>query len=445
MSDAPPLLSVRNLEKHYTRTTGVLGSDVVGRVRAVDGITFDLHRGETLALVGETGCGKSTTARTVLGLEEPTAGDVAFDGTSLAELDSADRSQFRRRVGMVFQDPTASLDPRMTVGESVGEPLLVHGLRDRARRRERVESLLQRVGLSPEIRGRYPHELSGGQTQRAALARALILQPDLLVADEPVNALDASVQAAFLDLLADLSADFGLAVLFISHDLTVVRAVAERTAVMYLGQIVEQGPTDALLHEPAHPYTRALVDSIPVPDPSQPLARASLEGDVPDPSEPPAGCRFHTRCPAVIQPEGSSIDEDTWGSIVSLRRDLVTGRIDLEQLRSLGGRPDSNGTEDGGLEREKSGGRQRMGDQEVSPVRGANLETAIREAYSLPEQFEDRAAGRVMEEVLSALAEEDIGAARERLDRAFDSVCIEQEPELAPIAEGHRVACHLHD
>ncbi|MFT4892215.1 MAG: peptide/nickel transport system ATP-binding protein, partial [Halobacteriales archaeon] len=258
MTVPPPILSVTDLRKHYRLTEGVVFSREVGRVRAVDGISFDLYPGETLGLVGETGCGKSTAAKTVLRLLDPTDGTVQFDGRDVTAFDGDDLERFRRRAGMVFQDPTSTLDPRMSIGESVGEPLLIHGVTDRDRRRGRVETLLERVGLSAEASDRYPHELSGGQKQRAALARALVLNPDLLVADEPVNALDASVQAEFLALLEDLKVEFDLSVLFISHDLNVVREVADRTAVMYLGEIVEKGPTDRLFRDPSHPYTQAL-------------------------------------------------------------------------------------------------------------------------------------------------------------------------------------------
>lgn len=419
MSDGSPLLSVRDLTKHY-RAASRFGLGPTGEpVRAVDGVSFDVYPGETLALVGETGCGKSTTAETVLGLREPTDGVVRFDGETVGEFDAPGRKRFRRRAQMVFQDPTSSLDPRMTVGESVGEPLLVHGLTDRERRRERALSLLDRVGLSGAVYGKYPHELSGGQKQRAALARALVLDPDLLIADEPVNALDASVQAEFLSLLDALTEEFGLAVLFISHDLSVVRAVADRTAVMYLGEIVEQGPTAVLLHEPRHPYTKALVDSMPVPDPDHQRRGAPLEGDIPDPSDPPEGCRFHTRCPVVIPPEDSDLDDEVWRSLVGLRHDLATGDIDLERLRSAVENPDPETQDSRAIPR------------------------AIRAEFDLPSALPETDAEQALAAALEATAAGEFETARDHIDEAFPTVCIEDAPSLEEVVDGHEVACHL--
>ena len=260
-----PLLSVRGLTKHFRITEGVMQREV-GRVRAVDGIDFEIRRGETFGLIGETGCGKSTAARTLLRLEEPTDGTVVFDGEPVTEFGPTALKRFRRRAQMIFQDPTSSFDPRMRIGESIAEPLRAHGLSDRAERAELVETMLGHVGLAADTAEQHPHELSGGQKQRAALARALVVNPELLVADEPVSALDVSVQAEILDLLDELQDAFDLSILFITHDINVVREICDRVAVMYLGEIVEMGPTGTLLENPQHPYTRALVASIPTLD-----------------------------------------------------------------------------------------------------------------------------------------------------------------------------------
>ncbi|MFB6081801.1 MAG: ABC transporter ATP-binding protein [Halanaeroarchaeum sp.] len=294
-----PLVTVEGLTKHYVERDSVL--DTLLRresrvVRAVDGVSFDIDPGETLALVGESGCGKSTTGETLLSLRDPTDGSVTFDGEPV--FGREDLADFRQRTGIVFQDPFSSLDPRMTVGQIVREPLDINGVGTPEERRERVRSLLERVGLAEEHVDRYPHEFSGGQQQRVGIARALALEPDFVVLDEPVSALDVSVQAQILELLDELQADLGLTYLFIAHDLAVVRYVADRVAVMYLGEIVERGPVEAIFEDPAHPYTRALLDSVPKPG----VAAAdreikALPGDVPSPSDPPAGCRFHTRCP----------------------------------------------------------------------------------------------------------------------------------------------------
>lgn len=420
MSERAPILSVTDLRKHYRLTEGVVFSREVGRVRAVDGISFDLYPGETLGLVGETGCGKSTTAKTVLRLLEPTGGAVHFDGRDVTAFDGDDLERFRRRAGMVFQDPTSTLDPRMSIGESVGEPLLIHGVTDRSRRRERVTTLLERVGLSAEASDRYPHELSGGQKQRAALARALVLNPDLLVADEPVNALDASVQAEFLALLEDLKVEFDLSVLFISHDLNVVREVADRTAVMYLGEVVEKGPTDRLFRDPSHPYTQALVASIPEPDPERARRSVGLDGEVPEPSDPPDGCRFHTRCPAVIQPEGMDLDQDEWRSIVAFRRALKADGVDVDELRAR--REETDGTDD-----------------------PEGLRAAVRAEFELPGALSDPTAEAALDEATDAVARGDVESGLDRLEDAFSSVCIEDRPDLEAVDEDRRVACHLRE
>ncbi|WP_049979812.1 ABC transporter ATP-binding protein [Halolamina rubra] len=291
MSD--PLLSVRGLKRHYPVRSGILKRKT-GAVRAVDGVSFDLAAGETLAVVGESGCGKSTLAETVIGLDEPTAGEVTFDGETVS--DGVDKA-FRRRVQMVFQDPFSTLNERMTVGRIVAEPLAIHGQREDDRAAY-VRELLETVGLDPaDHYDAFPHELSGGQRQRVGIARALALEPDLLVLDEPVSALDVSVRAGILELLRELQAERGLTYLLISHDVSVVRQVADRVAVMYLGEFVELGALGDVLDEPAHPYTEALLSSVPrvraEPDPDE---RIRLPGSPPDPADPPAGCRFHPRC-----------------------------------------------------------------------------------------------------------------------------------------------------
>ncbi|GGI98630.1 ABC transporter ATP-binding protein [Neoroseomonas lacus] len=295
MSDT--LLEVTGLAKHYPVREGLILARQVGVVRAVDGVSFTVNRGETLALVGESGCGKSTTARLVLRLIEPSAGTINFEGVNVTRSAGAAQRAMRRRMQIVFQDPYASLNPRLTVADTIAEPMIVHGIGDTASRRKRVEELLGLVGLRPFHAQRYPHEFSGGQRQRIGIARALSVQPDLVVCDEPVSALDVSIQAQVVNLLKDLQRRFGLAYLFIAHDLAVVKHVADRVAVMYLGQIVETARKGDLFTTPRHPYTRALLAAIPHPDPQRRGQVKPLGGDVPSPMNPPPGCRFHTRCP----------------------------------------------------------------------------------------------------------------------------------------------------
>jgi len=293
---ARALVEVRDLVKHYRG--GALGAREV--VHAVDGVTFDVLEGETLGLVGESGCGKSTLGRTILRLEEPTAGRIVFDGTDITELPEKALRPLRRQMQMVFQDPYSSLNPRKRVGTIIGDVLRVHGERDDVERR--VRTLLERVGLAAEHADRYPREFSGGQRQRIGLARALALNPKLIVADEPVSALDVSVQAQVVNLLAEVQREFGLTYLFIAHDLGVVRHVSDRVGVMYLGSLVELSPSAELYARPLHPYTEALLSAVPVPDPAtRAREQIVLRGELPSPTNPPAGCRFHTRCPAATE------------------------------------------------------------------------------------------------------------------------------------------------
>jgi oligopeptide/dipeptide ABC transporter ATP-binding protein len=295
------LVEVDGLVKHYRASRGWLELRSSPPVRAVDGVSFSIPAGKTLALVGETGSGKTTVGRTLLRLVEPTEGRFTFDGVDVFGLRSGPLRALRRRMQVIFQDPSGSLTPRMTVGDAIEEPLIIHRLAARAERPARVAELLAEVGLEPSFAPRYPHELSGGQRQRVGIARALAVRPEFLICDEPVTALDVSVQAQVLNLLRDLQRTHRLTYLFIAHDLAVVRHVADEVAVMYAGQIVERGTTDRLYSAPRHPYTRALLSAVPVPDPRTPRARIVLSGDVPSPTNPPSGCRFHPRCPHPLK------------------------------------------------------------------------------------------------------------------------------------------------
>lgn len=311
------LLEVKHLKKHFPIKGGVF-SKTIGYVYAVDDINFTLEKGETLGLVGESGCGKSTTGRTILRLIEPTDGAIYFEGQDITTLDKSAMRSLRREMQIIFQDPYASLNPRMTVGSIIGEPLEIHKIAKGSEKEERVASLLQKVGLRAEDMRKYPHEFSGGQRQRIGIARALALNPKLIVCDEPVSALDVSIQAQVINLLEDLQAEFGLSYLFIAHNLNVVEHISNRVAVMYLGQIVELASDEELYQNPQHPYTEALLSAVPIPDPTVKKKRIILEGDVPSPINPPSGCHFHTRCMykdkicEEVEPEFKDIGGGHW-------------------------------------------------------------------------------------------------------------------------------------
>ena len=298
-----PILEVLNLVKHFEVGGGFLGG-AAAVVKAVDGVSFAIRRGETLGLVGESGCGKTTTGRCILQLEQPTAGQIRFEGKELTTLDAAGLRAVRRQMQVIFQDPYSSLNPRMTVGQIIAEPLAVHGIVPARRAREaRMKDLLSHAGLLPAMAQRYPHELSGGQRQRVGIARALAMEPSLIVCDEPVSALDVSIQAQIINLLEELQAEFGLTYLFVAHDLSVVRHISDRVAVMYLGKIVEITDRKSLYEDPQHPYTKALLSAVPIPDPAVEAGREHmvLGGEVPSPLNPPSGCVFHPRCPVAIE------------------------------------------------------------------------------------------------------------------------------------------------
>jgi len=321
MTDKQILVSVKGLKKYFPITRGILIQREIGSVKAVDDVSFDIYKGETLGLVGESGCGKTTTGRTMLQLYRPTAGEVWFDGVDLAKTKGQTLRQMRQKIQMIFQDPYASLNPRWTIARIVGESLRVHKIiSGKIEQDDRIKQLLELVQLNPSQLNRYPHEFSGGQRQRIGVARALASNPDFIVCDEPISALDVSIQAQVVNLLEDLQSQFGLTYLFIAHDLSMVRHICDRVAVMYLGIIVEIGQRDELYDHPLHPYTKALLSAVPIPDPRATRARQRtiLEGDVPSPANPPKGCRFHPRCPIAgeecktLVPEWREVAPDHW-------------------------------------------------------------------------------------------------------------------------------------
>ncbi|QKG91806.1 ABC transporter ATP-binding protein [Halorubrum salinarum] len=428
-----PLLSVRDLKKHYPIRKGIFNRKV-GAARAVDGISFDIEEGETLGLVGESGCGKSTAASSVIHLEEPTSGEVIFNGNGrkgatrnpdgthpndVTEFDDQEMMEFRRGAQMIFQDPSSSFDPRVSIGNAVGELLKVHGMSDRHRRRAIVEDLLERVGLSANDFDRYPHEFSGGQKQRIALARALVLNPDLIIADEPVSALDVSIQAEILSLINDLQDEFGLSLLFISHDMSVIRQICDRVAVMYLGEIVEIGPVEEIFTNPQHPYTEALLSSIPTPDPRASVGGIELKGTVPSPTNPPSGCRFHTRCHKVIQPDGVDVDQEDWRGLLNLRDNVNAGEIDVE------------------------GVRENVAASGTKPT-SAEIRAEIRREFDISETVDDPELERTLSEALDLLIEDDEEQAGSVLSDAITTPCAETEPQRTAHSADHESACLLH-
>jgi peptide/nickel transport system ATP-binding protein len=418
------LLECEGLKKYFDLSSGALDRLIgdPGKVRAVDGVDLSVGRGETLAVVGESGCGKSTLGRTLLKLDEPTAGRIRYDGEDITELSDRGMRPYRRDLQMVFQDPLASLNPRQTVGSILKAPMQVHGVGESdADRTERAEDLLERVGLEARHVERHPKQFSGGQQQRVAVARALTLEPELIVADEPVSALDVSVQAQILDLLEELQDEFDLSLLFITHDLSVVRQIADRVAVMYLGEIVEAAPTDELFADPQHPYTQSLLSAVPRIDPEARTDRVVLEGTVPSPKDPPAGCRFHTRCPAVIPPED-------WPASQALFREAFVFRT-----RVTGGEIDPEGTE-----ARLAAEGQPTDDERVARriVSGAFDEESLR---ALPED-----AREAVEAAAGALVAGEAERAAELVREAFPSPCVDSKPE--PVGAENRVAaCHRVD
>ena len=410
-----PLLSVQGLEKYFWENDTLLDrllGDGKTAIKAVDGVSFDIERGETLGLVGESGCGKSTTGETLLRLQEATGGTVSFEGDDVYEMDDAELKAFRREAQVVFQDPFSSLDPRMTVGEIIRQPLDIHDVGTNAERTERARELLDHVGLSPYQLDRYPHEFSGGQRQRIGIARALALEPEFIVLDEPTSALDVSVQAQVLNLLEDLQEEFDLTYLLISHDLSVINHVCDRVAVMYLGELVEVGPVDEIFDAPKHPYTEALLASVPrASTDERERERETITGDVPSPRNPPSGCSFRTRCPVVIQPDELDMEQSAYREIVQYRTLLENGRLDPETRW------------------------EKIGDPEETDA-SAFVDHLYEDLFTHEFEGTDHA---VLTESMETLAAGDADAAIDLLRDRYASVCEAVNPELTETP--HPSAC----
>lgn len=407
--DAEPILALDDLRTHFPIRKGLLRREV-GRVRAVDGVSLQIDDGEILGVVGESGSGKSTVAHSILGLVDPTDGEIRFRGRPRNELSKPELWEYRRRIQLVTQDPSEAFSPRMRIGEAVAEPLKLHGVDDTELRRTVVKDILERVGLSADDVDRYPHEFSGGEKQRIAIARALIVNPDLIVADEPTSGLDGRVQSTVLSLLDSVRREHDIAILFISHDLDVVRRFCDRVAVMYLGEIVERGATDAIIDTPQHPYTRVLINSIPDLEPDRSAFPTTLTDTIPDPASPPDGCRFHTRCPELIPPAAYDLDPDIWRAIAAFRFTLQSGELPAEF------------------------------DLEDSTLDAAK----IREAFDLPDSTDHEGLDESLATAVESLSHGDIEAAQAVLVDAVPTVCERERPRLRE-HHGSHVRCHRHD
>lgn len=422
--DPETILEIRGLKKYFDMGGGFLDKFLgqKGKVRAVDDVDLDVYEGEILAVVGESGCGKSTLGKTILNLVPPTDGAVRFRGEDIAGIDEKEMRPYRRQMQMIFQDPGGSLNPRKTVGTILTTPLKVHGIGDDSEERERVaKQILEDVGLSASHFNRYPRQFSGGQQQRIGLARALILEPDLIVADEPVSKLDVSVQAQILNRLSNLQREYNLSMIFIAHNLSVVRHIADRVAVMYLGKVVEVAPVEELFENPQHPYTRSLLSAVPRIDPDAGGDRILLEGTVPSPIDPPDGCRFHTRCPEVIPPNSWHGGQESFKSAFTYRVLLENETVEIQPIRDR-------------LEADEK-------DSDDDTVVSYLLEqTFTGDVNEFPDDVADTLTAATTKYVA-----DDRDEAFELLQKAFPSPCVDSEPSSMSTADGHIAACHRND
>ena len=428
MSSDDPIMRVENLEKYYDTSEGFLDT-LLGesqKVKAVDDVSFELQEGETLGVVGESGCGKSTLGQTMIRLIEPTGGSIYYRDTDLTELSSSGLRDIRKNVQYIFQDPYSSLNPRMTVGDIIREPLDIHSLGEPEDREDRVYELLDTVGLNPSHANRYPHEFSGGQKQRIGIARALAVDPEVVICDEPVSALDVSVQAQILNLLEDLQEEFDLSYVFIAHDLSVVEHISDRVAVMYLGKVAELGPTESVYAPPYHPYTEALLSAIPEPDPLWEGEQIFLRGAVPSPIDPPSGCRFHTRCPRVIQPDAIDVEQKHWRSLLNLKQRAQSA----DSIHAV------TAVEEG-----EAG----SGFESYEELPQEELDRLVREEFDLPERLSDPTVEEAITRFVRVVTDEGLEEGAAVIAEDLTTPCEETIPPLVETEPGHRIACLLYD